>query len=246
MMIPIKLTGAMPLYEQIKAYILQGIQDGRYRPGERIPSERELADQLGVSRLTVHHAIKGLQQAGVLVAQVGRGTFVSPRPLSQQLEALTSFSEDMRSRGNAPSSRVLSARVYPAPDDIARFLDVRPGTQLAVLRRVRLADDQPMALETSHIVASQCPGIIERYDFERDSLYRVLRQEYGLVLAHAEQTIAARGATRDEAGVLGLKPNAPVLHMTRVLYTANDRPLEYVISAYRGDLYTFHVVLRQV
>lgn len=245
-MTTIKLTGAMPLYEQIKTYIVQGIQDGRYRPGERIPSERELAEQLGVSRLTVHHAIKGLQQAGLLVAQVGRGTFVSPRPLNQQLEALTSFTEDMRLRGNAPSSEVLSAKVCPAPDDIARFLDVRPGTQLAVLQRVRIADDQPMALETSHLIASACPGIIDRYDFSRESLYRVLRQEYGLALAHAEQTIAARGATRDEARVLGLKPNAPVLHMTRVLYTADDRPLEYVISAYRGDSYTFHVVLRQV
>jgi GntR family transcriptional regulator len=152
----------------------------------------------------------------------------------------------MRSRGNTPGSRVLSAKICPASEDLARFLDVRPGTQLAVLQRVRLADDQPMALETSHLVAAHCPQLVERFDFERDSLYRVLRQEYNLVLAHAAQTIAARGATREEASVLGLKPNAPVLHMTRVLYTADDRPLEYVISAYRGDLYTFHVVLRQV
>lgn len=242
----IKLTGVQPLYEQIRTYVIQAIQDGRYRPGDKIPSERELAEELGVSRLTVHHAIKGLQQAGILIAHVGRGTFVSPRPLSQQLEALTSFTEDMRSRGNAPSSRVLSAKICPAPDDIARFLDVRPGTQLAVLQRVRIADDQPMAVETSHIIASACPAILDRYDFAHESLYRVLRQEYGLALAHAEQTIAARGATREEARVLGLKAHAPILHMTRVLYTADSRPLEYVISAYRGDSYTFHVVLRQV
>ena len=242
----IKLTGAMPLYEQIRTYVVQAIQDGRYRPGDKIPSERELAEELGVSRLTVHHAIKGLQQSGILVAQVGRGTFVSLRPLNQQLEALTSFTEDMRSRGNSPSSRILSAKVCPAPDDIARFLDVRPGTQLAMLQRVRIADSQAMAVETSHIVASACPGLIDRYDFEQESLYRVLRQEYGLALAHAEQTIAARGATREEARVLGLKPNAPILHMTRVLYTADNQPLEYVISAYRGDSYTFHVLLRQV
>jgi GntR family transcriptional regulator len=246
MTMTIKLNGAQPLYEQIRTYVIQAIQDGRYRAGDKIPSERELAEELGVSRLTVHHAIKGLQQAGILIAHVGRGTFVSPRPLNQQLEALTSFTEDMRSRGNAPSSRVLSAKVCPAPDDIARFLDVRPGTQLAVLQRVRIADDQPMAVETSHIVASACQGILDRHNFEQESLYRVLRHEYGLALAHAEQTIAARGATRDEARVLGLKPNAPILHMTRVLYTSDNQPLEYVISAYRGDSYTFHVVLRQV
>jgi GntR family transcriptional regulator len=235
-----------PLYEQIKEYLLGQIQAGTYRPGDRIPSERELAQKLGVSRLTVHQAVKDLQQGGVLVAYVGKGTFVSPQTLQQQLEALTSFTEEMRSRGHSPSSRVLSTHQEAAPDDIARMLQLRPGTQLHVLRRLRLADGQPMALETSYIVAALCPGLLEKFDFAIESLYRVMRQEYGLQLGTAEQTIESRGALREEAEALDIRLHTPLLFMTRVLYAEDGTPLEYVRSAYRGDRYKFHVVLKQV
>jgi GntR family transcriptional regulator len=236
-----------PLYEQIKDYIRHNIQMRVFLPDTRIPSERELAKQFNVNRLTVNKALKDLIYEGVLSVQIGKGTFIKGAPsYNQQLETLTGFTEDMRSRGQSTASRVLTRNIMPAPDDIARILDVLPGTNLVALQRVRMADDQPMAVETSTLIASLCPGLLERYDFARESLYNVLRRDYGLVLAYAEQTIESRQATREEAEALHITVGSPVLYMTRVTYSEREKPIEYVRSTYRGDRYKFRAVLRQV
>lgn len=240
----INANSAKPLYEQIKDYLLQGIQNGDFKPGERIPSERDLSVRFGVSRLTVNKALKELERAGVLYAQVGKGTFISGETYHQELEHLTGFTEEMRSRGHGASSRVLTAAIILAPDDIARILNVLPGTRLIVLQRVRLADEQPVAIETANIVASLCPDLLEKHDFAHESLYNVMRRDYGIHLTHAEQTIEARPATREEASALNIKVGQPVLSMTRVACDEANRPVEYVRSAYRGDRYKFRVVLR--
>ncbi|MBE2267589.1 MAG: GntR family transcriptional regulator [Anaerolinea sp.] len=242
----IDVNSPTPLYEQIKDLLLQGIQKGDYKPGDRIPSERDLSVRFGVSRLTVNKALKELERAGVLIAQVGKGTFISAEIVQQQLEHLTGFTEEMRSRGHSASSRVLSATYIFAPDDAARLLNVLPGTRLIQLQRVRLAEEQPIALETANLPASLCPDLLDKHDFAHESLYGALRREYGITLTHAEQTIEARPATREEADALGIKVLQPVLSMTRVAYTDGNRPVEYVRSAYRGDRYKFRVVLRNL
>jgi GntR family transcriptional regulator len=233
-----------PFYEQIKDYLLQGIQKGDFKPGDRIPSERDLSERFGVSRLTVNKAVKELERAGLLYAQVGKGTFISGEMYNQQLEHLTGFTDEMRSRGHKASSQVLKADFISAPDEAARVLNVLPGTRLVMLQRVRLADDQPIALETCNLVASLCPDILLTHDFAYESLYQVLRRDYSIMLSHAEQTIEARTATKEEAVILHLKANYPVLYMTRVTYGEGSRPVEYVRSIYRGDRYKFRVVLR--
>lgn len=234
-----------PLYEQIKDYIRHQIQMRAFLPDTRIPSERELAKQFAVNRLTVNKALKDLIYEGVLYVQIGKGTFIKGTPYHQQLETLTGFSEDMRQRGQRPASRVLHSALVTAPDDLAPILDVLPGAALVMLQRVRMADEQPMALETSYLVAALCPDLLRGHDFAHESLYNVLRRDYGLVLASAEQTIEARQATREEADVLHITAGSPVLYMTRVTFT-EQRPLEYVRSTYRGDRYQFRAVLRQV
>lgn len=235
-----------PLYEQIHDYLLQGIQSGEFKPGERIPSERELAERFNVSRLTANKAVKVLERAGFVYTQVGKGTFLHLEMHQQQLEHLTGFTDDMRSRGFSASSWVLSAEMIGAPDDIARILNVLPGARLVRLCRVRLADDQPVAVETAHIVAAICPNLLEQHDFSRESLYLVLRRDYNVKLSYAEQTIESRLATKDETAALHIKAGAPILHMTRVAYLTTRQPVEYVQSAYRADRYKFRVVLRDI
>lgn len=243
-MIDAKLS--KPLYEQIKDYLLAGIQNGDFPPGSRIPSERDLAQRFSVSRLTANKAVKQLERAGIVYAQVGKGTFITPALYQQQLNHLTSFTDEMLSRGYIASSKVLSTRMLDAPDHIARILDIPPGARVFELRRVRMADNEPMALETTNVVAIICPDLLDRHDFARESLYLVLRQHYGITLTHAEQTLEARLPSREEAKLLSVNPAMPILAMTRVAYTEEKSAVEYVQSAYRGDRYKFNIVLRNL
>lgn len=241
-----RLHSPKPLYEQIKEYILLNIQSGAFPPDGKIPSEREMSEQFGVSRMTVTKAIQDLVREGLLYSQVGKGTFVSGRLIDQQLESLTSFTEEMSKRGQHPASRVLKAVVLPASEEIAPHLDILPGVEVAMLKRVRLADEQPIALETCYLLAGMCPGILDKHDFARESLYSVLRTEYNLLMAYAEQTIEARQSTETEAEALEMETGCPILHITRITYNEADRPIEYVRSAYRGDRYKFRALLRKI
>jgi GntR family transcriptional regulator len=242
----VDINSPKPLYEQIKEYILHNIHAGTFAPDTRIPSERDLSRQFGVSRLTVNKAIKELVQAGWLHTQIGKGTFISPETIDQALDTLTSFTEEMSRRGQRTGSRVLQAEIIAAPEEHARMLGIPAGVGMVLLRRVRMANNQPVALETSSFSAAACPGILDRFDFSRDSLYAVWRQIYHLQPTYAEQTFEARQATLDEAHALEINEGDPVLSITRVTFGANDRPLEYVQSAYRGDRYKFRAILRHV
>lgn len=234
---------AKPYYEQIKEYILYRINNGELSAHDRVPSERNLSEQFGVSRLTVSRAIKELVLDGRLYTQVGKGTFVCETPIDQTLDVLTSFSEEMEKRGQAPGSQVVEQGIIPANDTLSQTLQIPVGVSVVRLKRVRLANNQPVALETAHLIAGLCTAILDRFDFARDSLYQVLKTHYNVRLTYAEQEIEARLATPEEARWLNLDASSPVLSMTRVTYSDSDRPVEYVESAYRGDRYKFRARL---
>jgi GntR family transcriptional regulator len=238
------LRSSKPLYKQIKEYILRQIETGAFVQGDRIPSERALSETLQVSRLTVKKAVDELVQAGHLSVQIGKGTYVSQRKFDLQLETLTSFTEEMTRRGQHPSSRVLSAGIVPASPPDARVLLIPPGEPIVSIVRLRLADDVPMAIERSHIVASYCPSILEDHDFSRASLYEVLQRDYGVWLVRAEQSIEARRSTPDEARLLEISPDDPILEMTRVSYDTSGERVEYTRSAYCSSRYKFQAVLK--
>lgn len=237
---------AVPLYIQIKEYIRQNIVSGVYSENTRIPSERQLSDQFEVSRLTVTKAITELVQEGLLHTRVGKGTFVTPGKINQELRTLTSFTEEMLRRGQSAASRVLYASVDPAEEEIARALSLVPGAKVMVLKRLRLSDEQAIALEITHIIDALCPNILVNHDFSCESLYRVLRDEYGLHMTHAQQTIEARRATATELELLKIDSHTPILSMTRITFNEQDAPFEYTRSAYRGDRYKFNAVLHSV
>ncbi|MEO1644759.1 MAG: GntR family transcriptional regulator, partial [Chloroflexota bacterium] len=146
-------SSSQPLYEQIKDYILERIASGEYSPHSRLPSERKLSNHLAVSRLTVSKAIKQLVQEGLLYTQVGKGTYVATDPIQQQIDTLSSFTEEMKIRGQTTSSRVLSARVKSASAEVAEILNIPLGIDVVELERVRMVAQQPMAIEQSTIRA---------------------------------------------------------------------------------------------
>lgn len=240
---PLDRQHAMSLTEQLTTRVEQAVRDGQLRPHDRIPSERELSEGLGVSRMTVRAALQELVASGTLYTIRGRGTFVSEQRLEQPLRGLTSFTQDADARGRRATSRVLSCTVIPAPLDLAGVFGVDAGSEVVRIHRLRLQDDLPLAIETSHVLHALVPGLAT-HDFEKESLYSVLRESYGLQLAWARQTLAASEPTLEEQHLLDLPGPTPILRISRVTALADDRVAEFVRSAYRGDRYLFTVELR--
>jgi GntR family transcriptional regulator len=203
--------------------------------GEAIPSERQLSTDLGVSRLTVRAALDDLVRDGYLIRRRGSGTFVSEPKIAQEL-TMTSFTEDMKRRGMEPGSRTLSLSIVPAGAQLGRFLHVSPSEPVAVIKRLRLADRESMAIETLHVRESLVPGLTGA-DLEDGSFYELLRQRYGIVIAGGFQTIEPTVTNADESEALGVPLHSPAFLFERFSRDANEAVVEYVHSIYRGDRY---------
>jgi GntR family transcriptional regulator len=203
--------------------------------GEAIPSERQLSVDLGVSRLTLRAALDELAREGRLVRRRGSGTFVSEPKIAQEL-TMTSFTEDMRSRGMEPGSRTLSLDVVPAGARLGRFLHVSPSERIVVAKRLRLADRETMAIETLHVREALVPGLAAR-DLAGRSFYELLRERYGIVIAGGMQTIEPTVTNEEESDALGVPLHSPAFLFERVTRSERGEIVEFVHSIYRGDRY---------
>ncbi len=236
---------AIPLYQQIKDHCQSGIKSGGYPVDSRLPSERQLAEKFMVSRMTVTKAFKELEREGWVYARSGKGTFVAPQTIiDQTLEKLTSFTEDMAAQNLKVTSRILSISIENADESIAKKLWIGPGTLIFVLERFRLADEELISLERTHIPYTLCPDIEKHYDFSQESLYKVLREQYSFKLVVAQQTVEARLPTEDEMKKLGIEKSKPVLSFERSTLNENSHPVEFVNSVYLGDRYKLKIMLK--
>jgi GntR family transcriptional regulator len=239
----LKREAPTPLYLQLKNTLVADIDAGQYRPHQRLLSERELGEKFKVSRMTVRQALTEMIREGILYTQVGKGTFVSEPKIDQQLRNLTGFSQEISTRGARPSSKVLSAQVVPANAHMASVLKVMQGAEVVELSRLRLSNELPLCIEVAHIPHYLCPNILKN-DFSQESLYRVFQSDYGHRLVRAEQTMEASLANVHELELLQMTSPASVLRIERFTYNQQDILLEYVTSAYRGDLYKFRLTLQ--
>jgi GntR family transcriptional regulator len=203
--------------------------------GQAIPSERQLTGELGVSRLTVRAALDELVRDGYLERRHGSGTYVTEPKIAQPL-SLTSFSDDMRRRGMVPGSRTLELTTTPAGARLAHRLGVSPEARLFRVKRLRLADSKPMAMEVLHVPESLVPGLT-RADFEDHSFYELLRERYGTVIASGTQTIEPTVTNEEESEVLGVPLHTPAFLFERTTVSESGRIVEFVRSIYRGDRY---------
>ncbi|MBN1486536.1 MAG: GntR family transcriptional regulator [Anaerolineae bacterium] len=238
----LKRESPTPLYIQLKNTLVAQISTGTYESHQQLPSERELCERYNVSRTTVRQAITELIYEGAVYARPGKGTFVSEPKINQQLKTLTGFSQDVVERGGVPTSHVLKAELLAADPGLAEVLQITPDAEVVMLSRLRLANDVPLAIETTYLYHALCPGVLE-HDFAIESLYRVLGRDYGLRLVRAEQTIEAGLANIEELNLLSLVSPAPVLKMERLTYTDQDILVEYTMSIYRSDRYKFRTTL---
>jgi GntR family transcriptional regulator len=232
-------SGPLPRYYQLREIIRERIVSGDWSPGALIPSERELCERYGISRMTARQSITDLVIEGLLYREQGKGTYVGRPKIAQQLLRLTGFTEDMKVREQRPGARVLTAEMWSADQETAERLRIRIGQPVYLLRRLRLADAEPLALETSCISFIGCERLLNN-DFERDSLYQSLETIYDMPPIEAEQELEADIAREEESFHLGIALGSPVLRTRRVTTTRRNQPIEYATSVYRGDKYRFH------
>lgn len=234
----------LPRYYQLKEILRERIRSGEWKPGDLIPSERELSERYGISRMTARQAITDLVNEGLFYREQGKGTFVSQRKITQQLILLTGFTEDIRARGQRPGTKVLSAEMLPADEATSEKLRINPGTIIFRLQRLRLADGEPLAIELSQISFKGCERLLQE-DLEHNSLYRVLETQYGIPLMEADQELEAGLARNEEAQLLKISIGSPVLFTRRVTYTERNQPIEYAKAVYCGNKYTFYTHMKR-
>lgn len=224
-----------PKYWGLKQHLLDMLRS--LPPGSPIPTERALAAEFDVSRTTVRQALAELTVEGRLIRVQGKGTFVAKPKVAQRLQ-LSSYTEDMRAQGRQPTSRLLEVVEEPAGHELAALLGARPGATALRLRRLRMADGEPMAIETTHLSLSRFRGLTARLE-SGGSLYQVLRERFGVELGHAEETIETALASPEEAELLGADVGLPMLLLSRHSFDTEGHPVEWVRSIYRGDRYKF-------
>jgi GntR family transcriptional regulator len=209
-------------------------------PGAAIPSERDLALRYGASRMTLRSAIDDLVRDGHLVRRHGSGTYVAKPKIAKQV-FVTSFTEDMRSRGLTASTRVQSLTRKPAGARLGSRLQVSPEEPIVTAERLRLADGEPMAIEWLNVPEKLAPGL-SAADLE-GSFYRLLLERYGIVIEGGEQTMEPTVTDQEESALLGIPLHSPALLVERVTWTAERKVIEFVQTLYRGDRYRFTVEL---
>ncbi len=229
-----------PLYYQIQENLVELITLELLKPGDMLPSERELCRLYGVSRLTVRQAIEPLVMRGLLKRQHGVGTFVAEQPRTGSFApTVMGFSQRMREAGAKPSSRLLEKAIVTAPPLVYHRLDLRADAQVVRLRRVRLVDDEPLMVETSYLPLARFPGLLEQ-DLGSQSLYRVLETAYNTAIAEADQTLEPTVLNEHEAELLGVAAGMPAMLVQIIAYTGDHQPVEFSKSVVRGDRCRFY------
>jgi GntR family transcriptional regulator len=232
----------LPMYFQLKELLREKIASGEWKPGDMVPSERELSEQYHISRMTARQALSELATEGLLRREQGRGTFVARPKIEHGLTRLTGFTEDIQARGMQPGALVVRLELIRPPLLAMRALQIAPEEEVLLLERLRLAGGEPIALETCHLHFGGVVDLLNE-DFENNSLYQILSEQYQITPARAEQKIGADLCSRREQELLKIGEGAPVLRNKRITFDQWGRPFEYTESAYRADRYVFQAEL---
>ena len=226
-----------PRYREIEQTLRARI--ARLRPGQRLPSDADLCTEFGVSRMTARHAMAQLAEEGLVRREPGRGTFVAEPPTHRRANFLMTFSREMRRQGRQPSSRIVERTVRAPTDSERKDLRVAAGAEVMEVRRVRLADGGPVAVEHA-VLATRCIATVLAADLEHGSLHEALIGD-GMVPSWGKSSIRAEAASQDDAVLLGVATSEPMLVERRLIYDQRGRPIERTESRYAADRYGLNV-----
>lgn len=229
----------LPKSEKLRHHLLEMLNTGTV-PHDKLSSERDLAGAFCVSRLTVRRVLDRLEREGRVYRIQGAGTFVSEPRIAKSVE-LTSFSEDMRSRGLVPGSLFVESERLPAGAEVGYALGISPAAPVVHIRRVRTADGEPMCLENCYLPGDLVPeDLVLAPD---NSLYAQLTESYNVRLARADQTIRVTVLNPADAEALHVPPFSPAFRVERVAYDARGQAIERAESLYRGDRYSYQLTI---
>lgn len=238
----------VPLHRQLKEVLTKEILEGRYKPGDRIPSERALCTAYGVSRSTVRQTVNDLVHEGRLIRTPAKGTFVTPPKIEQDLARVSRFSETIAAVGRTPKVRIVSKQRTVAAEAAQRALELTPGDEVILLDIVGYADADPLVLYHVHLPASLgepvAASLLRAQDGGRAAFSMILEQLralHNLNPAWAVQSYEVSLADRPTAEFLGIRPGDPVFVSARTIYTDEGMPVEYDEILYRGDRYRFTI-----
>jgi GntR family transcriptional regulator len=233
---------SVPLYAQIHGEIRHQIETDQLPAGAPVPSERELAEICKVSRMTARQALNALKNEGYVYQERGVGTFVSKRKLDVHTRNLIGFTEEMRARGFVPSTRILLSRRENAAQEIAEELGIDIEDEVFHFQRLRLADNLPLAFEDAYLPVKRFPDL-DGKNLEKESLYKILENDYGVEMHHAEEILEATCASKEIANALAIKPKSALLIVHRVVFSESNLAVESVRTFYRADRYRATFVL---
>lgn len=230
-------VGGVPLYVQLRDILEQKIASGEFGVYEQLPTEEELAREYSIARTTVRRALGEMVQKGLLYRKPGRGTFVRAREVSLRLRRSVSFSQDIRAKGMAPGSRLVSVYIEAADEHTATALDVPVGTELVRIIRLRLADDRPVLINDLCLLHKDCPRLETHAELAayQVSVYEIITRDYGLRIAEMKGFIHPVLADKQEAKYLEIVPGSPIFRAEVVGKNPEGRPLVYAVDLVRGD-----------
>ncbi len=226
--------GRAPLYARLRQALRERVTSGEWRPGDQIPTIRQLGDSYGVSRITVVQALDALAREGMLVRWQGKGVFVGQPREDLARSRLLSFSEDAARHGQRAGSRLLSLRRESATPALQARLSLRPEQKVVVLERLRLLDGEPVAIQVAYLPEYLVPDLMNLAT-EMDSLYRTLADTYGVLPTNAFESYEAIVLSADQAPLLESRAGAPALHVDRTTIDQYGRTIEYSTSVVRSD-----------
>jgi GntR family transcriptional regulator len=227
-----------PLYERVESVLAADIANGGLPPETQLPSEDGLVERFKVSRTTVRKAIQNLVERGLVEVRRGKGTFVSRPKITQELTELTGFVEDMRALGRTPTARLLDKRIVAANEAVAHHLALPPGALVVRLHRVRLVDGVAMSFDETYLPREIGEKVAEN-DLEAEPVFALLENKYHTPLVQAEYKLQAAAANHFAAQALQVPVGSPIFLIERTSYTTGDRPVDYEMLHYRGDLIRF-------
>lgn len=234
-------NSTIPIYIQLEESIKAKIENKEYLPGEALPTERELTELYGVSRMTIRQAISNLVNKGVLYKIRGKGAFVSKEVIEKKLD-IESFSEDMMKRGFTPGSILIRFEKINYTDDIKEKLELEDDEEIYLLNRLRLADNEPIAIEYCYLPEKFFPDLI-KYNMVHCSLYRIMKEEYNIHFNYMKQSLRAISLNKKEADMLLGKPKGVGLISERLMYNIEGEPIEFTKTIYHSERYAFNMVL---